>query len=184
MKANYFRWPFTLTLLILFEKGNCQYQPCPYDKIDKQHLFNYTCDGDLIIHGKIDGGSDGSLSSYHGSCIIEDKIDGGSSVSIKCAGNLIIADKIDGGSSVTITAGGYCSIGNKIDNGSTHVVIRCKGDIRVIDKIDGGCHVKLYSETGHVHIKEIGNSNTEVRYHSPYAIQVDGKTDSAPIRIP
>jgi hypothetical protein len=77
---------------------------------------------------------------------------------------------------------GSVSIGGKIDGAST-LKIHAYGDIRVGDKIDGASNVDFYTETGHVIINGyIGNSNTVIRYHSPYPISYIDHSDITPVK--
>jgi hypothetical protein len=81
--------------------------PCVYPKFDHTPNFNVVCPDDIIIQEKIDGGSNGSLTSQNGSIINNGKVDGSSSVSMQAPkGNCMIKDKIDGGSIVNINCGG------------------------------------------------------------------------------
>ena len=68
-------------------------------------------DGDIHITGKIDGGSNATLVSNHGSIIIDGKVDGGSTATLTAAGVIRIGaagnddgeKKIDGRARSTLT---------------------------------------------------------------------------------
>jgi hypothetical protein len=147
--------------------------------IDGGQNFSQTDDDDILIQGKIDGGSTVRLVSNGGSVTIQGKIDGGSRVSLSAAGDVQIGvvgwpgdKKIDGGSNVDVNAGGSISLGNKIDNGSTHVLFRAGTGIDIGDKIDGGATVRLSTASGTIHDK-IDGSNTHVTYWPPNSLIVD-----------
>jgi hypothetical protein len=133
--------------------------PCTYNEIDHQPAFSYSCTGDLIINGRIDGQSNGSLLSTKGNVIIRGRIDGQSTVNIRAKGNVRIEGKIDGASNLRIF---------------------CEGDITIRDKIDGASICDLNTVSGTVRITRIGNPVTQVRYHSPAAIIMDGPNDVSP----
>ena len=149
--------------------------------IDGGTNFSYTNDGDIIIQGKIDGGSAAMLISNAGSVIIQGKIDGGSQANITAAVNVQIGvvggdgdKKIDGGSNVTVNAGGTISLGNKID-GDSNVTFAAGTGIDIGNKIDGGSSVRLTTNSGTIHIHDkIDNGSTHVYYCPADSLIVDG----------
>ena len=120
--------------------------------IDGGLIFNHTDNGDILIQGKIDGGSTVTLVSNGGSVTIEGKIDGGSRATLTAANDVRIGvvggdgdKKIDGGSNVDVNAGGSVSLGNKIDGGATARLSTGAGTIHIHYKIDGGnTHVMFW----------------------------------------
>ena len=158
--------------------------------LDGGTVINQTVCGDIHVQGKIDGGSNVTLTSTSGSITIDGKIDGGSTTRLKAAGDIRIGvvggdgdKKIDGGSFVTAVSGGTISLGNKIDGcpgplwvGScTQVFLRATNGIDIGNKIDGGVHVALCTSNGAIHIHDkIDNGSTVVNYWPGGSLQVDG----------
>lgn len=159
--------------------------------IDGGQNFSHTDDDDILIQGKIDGGSTVTLVSNGGSVTIEGKIDGGSRVTLSAARDVQIGvvgwpgdKKIDGGSNVSVNAGGSISLGNKIDNGSTNVLFRAGTGIDIGNKIDGGATVRLSTGSGTIHIHDkIDGSNTHVTYWPPNSLLVDNGIRNGVIEV-
>src|SRR5260370_25680439 len=101
-------------------------------------------DSSIVIEGKIDGGSRGTLTAASDVQIGvfggdgDKKSDGGSDVNVSAGGSISLGNKIDGGSTVLFKAGTGIDIGNKIDGGSTVRLSTGSGTIHIHDKIDGG----------------------------------------------
>jgi hypothetical protein len=153
-------WPFLL-MFILPTLAGCKRAACRYAEIDHQRNFSYQCSGDLLVDGRIDGQSVGSLTSHHGNITIKGRIDGQSTVTISAKNDVKIEGKIDGASVVRIS---------------------CGGNIIVTDKIDGASDCDLNTVRGSVRIVRIGNPETRVRYHSRSSIVMEGPNDASPVR--
>ena len=159
-KISVFCKSINLILFFLFVViiGYSQTEDCTHSNFDHEN-GTINCKGNIIVNGKVDGGSVVYLVSTGGSCAISDKVDGSSTLTISCLGSV--------------------SIGNKID-GSSRVSIRCSGDITIGDKIDGSSQCDFYSEHGHILIKDkTDNSGTLVRWHSQFPIIVINGTNRA-----
>ena len=136
--------------------------------IDGGEIVNHVEDGDIHITGKIDGGSNATLVSNHGSIIIDGKVDGGSTATLTAAGVIRIGaagnddgeKKIDGKSTVIAHAGGDISVGHKIDNNSNVTLLSDLGSITIGGKIDQDSVVQV-TAAGNIRIGEAGNDGAE-----------------------
>ena len=127
--------------------------------------------------------------SDNGSITIGGKIDGGSEVTLTAKGDVGIGvfaqggdAKIDGHSNVSAQAVGSLKLGNKIDGGSL-VDFKACGTIKIIDKIDGGSVVRLAAKDA-INIGTpmfgggIAGGGTKVTYWLPEILKVAGNIDA------
>lgn len=134
--------------------------------------INLVLDDDIHVQGKIDGGSQVSLTSRTGSITVDGKIDGSSSANLTAQGDIRIGATGDGGN-------------RKIDGSSTATLTSHAGRIRIDGKIDGSSHVTLSSE-GEIRIGAHGaaddrkiDGNSEVTANSLRGdVLIDGKIDN------
>jgi hypothetical protein len=160
-------------------------------KIDGGSTVNAEGGGSVSLGGKIDGGSNVTMTSGSGSITIGGKIDGSSVVTltaitdilIGAAANLSGGDrKIDGNSHVVAQAGLIVHLFNKIDGGHTRVDFKACRGVSIDDKIDGGSVVRLATDTGTINIGANIGGSSNVTFWPPSSLLVtDGISSSATV---